>query len=164
MRTRRLVSSLLAVIMLSAGAVALEPAPAEAATPKCTRAVQMKPRPAYSYYMLIPKSASTVNCYMNRGTQNQGVRALQTALAYCYNARKGLYGERFGPGDIDGIYGNDTALALEWVQVQIFPQQPGQHDGIYGPNTAAALQFPWHNPSNDRIMESCTWRNGDSPS
>lgn len=162
MRTRKLASSLLSVIMLSIGAVALEPTQAFAATPKCNRAVQIKPRPAYSYYMLIPKavstSYSTVNCYMDLGTQGAAVRALQTAIAYCYSVPTGNPGHTFGIADIDGIYGNATKNALEWVQGIHFPQEPT--DGIYGPRTAAAMEFPWHNPSTDRIMDTCTRRDG----
>ncbi|MFJ5259826.1 peptidoglycan-binding protein [Streptomyces sp. NPDC088387] len=160
MRARKLASSLLSVAVLAAGVVALTPTSAAAATPKCTRQVEMKPRAGYSYFMLIPKSATTVNCYMNTGTQNAGVTALQTALVYCYNATKGPEGGYFGPGDIDGVYGNDTKLALESVQVTLFPQELSMHDGIYGSRTAAVLQFPWHNPSNDRIMDTCTRRDG----
>ncbi|WP_199547100.1 peptidoglycan-binding protein [Streptomyces sp. N35] len=160
MGTRKLASSLLSATMLSVGVVALTPTSAAAATPKCTRQVEMKPRAAYSYYMMIPKSATTVSCYMNKGTQNTGVTALQTALVYCYNATKGISGGTFGPGDIDGVYGRDTELALESVQIQIFPQESSMHDGIYGTRTAAILKFPWHNPSNDRIMDTCTRRDG----
>ncbi|MBC9715132.1 peptidoglycan-binding protein [Streptomyces sp. TRM66268-LWL] len=162
MSSRKLASSLLSVSMLSACVVVLTPAQAAAATPKCTRQVQMKPRAGYSYYMLIPKSATTVNCYMNRGTQNTGVTALQTALAYCYNVQKGISGGKFGPGDIDGIYGRDTELAVEHLQLQLFPQESSKQDGIYGPVTAASMKFPWHNPTSDRIMDTCTRRDGSS--
>ncbi|MER6678081.1 peptidoglycan-binding domain-containing protein [Streptomyces sp. NPDC000983] len=164
MRTRRLAASLLSVAMLSVGLVTLDTTTAAAATPKCTRAIQMKPRAAYSYYMLIPKSANTVKCYMNQGTQNRAVVALQQALAYCYSVPTGVYGHTFGPNDIDGIYGPATRNALEYVQIQIFPQETSAHDGIYGPRTAAAMEFPWHNPSTDRIMSTCTRRDGSSAS
>ncbi|WP_399896821.1 peptidoglycan-binding protein [Streptomyces sp. BBFR51] len=146
--------------MLSVGVVAMESTEAAAATPKCSRAVKMKPRAAYSYYMLIPKSANTVSCNMSPGARNKGVTALQTALAYCYNVNTGVTGHKFGPGDIDGIYGNATKNAVYYLQLQLFPQQSSEQDGIYGPNTAINMKFPWHNPSNDRIMDTCTRRNG----
>ena len=144
--------------MLAVGMVAVNPSPAEAATPTCNTTVNIKPRSGYSYFMVIPKAsaANTVSCYMEWGTTGPEVSALQTAIAYCYNVPESFGGPNFGPGDIDGVYGGKTAYALSWVQTIHLIDD----DGLYGPDTAARINFPWHNPSNDSIMETCTRRDG----
>jgi hypothetical protein len=159
-RTRKLVSSLLAVFMLTLGTVAVA-APANAATPACNTTINIKPRAAYSYFMVVPKAVGgTTNCYMQREFSGPEVRALQTAIAYCYSVPTGPEGHYFGRGDIDGVYGWDTYHALQYVQLQYWPQDSSMQDGIYGPATAAVIEFPWHNPSNDSITSTCTRRDG----
>ncbi|MEU0132457.1 peptidoglycan-binding domain-containing protein [Streptomyces sp. NPDC006296] len=160
MRIRTITSGLLSVALLSAGTVVATATPAAAATPKCTQAVKMKPRANSSYFMLVPKSSTTVACSMSHGTSGSAVRALQTALAYCYNVVKDRSGNKFRPGDIDGVYGSATSWAVEHVQLLLWPTDPEMQDGIYGPATAINLKFPWHNPANDSIMSTCTRRDG----
>ncbi|WP_210590747.1 peptidoglycan-binding protein [Streptomyces sp. GESEQ-35] len=138
--------------LLTAGAAVAPAGAASTATPQCTRQVQMKPVPAYSYYMMIPKSSSTVKCYLKEGSKNSAVVALQTALKFCYGR------------DIvvDGDYGSRTAAALHWVQmIYLFPEQDELWDGVYGLATANAITFPWHR-SNGEIMSTCTRRDGSS--
>ncbi|AQU67912.1 peptidoglycan-binding domain-containing protein [Streptomyces niveus] len=136
--------------LLTAGAGVAPAGAASTATPQCTRQIQMKPVAEYSYYMMIPKSSSTVKCLLKEGNKNSGVVALQTALKFCYGA------------DIvvDGDYGSRTASALHRVQmIYLFPEQSELWDGVYGPATANSIKFPWHR-SNGEIMSTCTRRDG----
>lgn len=159
-RARKFSSSLLAVLMLAVGMVAVSPSPAEAATPTCNTTVNVKPRAGYSYYMIIPKAsaANTLNCLMQQGATGPEVTALQTAIAYCFNVPESFGGPNFSSGDIDGVYGGKTAYALAGVQRILLLDD----DGVYGAHTAASMKFPWHNPSNDSILSTCTWREGSN--
>ncbi|WP_454860693.1 peptidoglycan-binding domain-containing protein [Promicromonospora soli] len=142
--------------MLTLGTVAVA-SPANAATGDCNTTINIKPRAAYSYFMVVPKEVGgSTNCYMRDGFTGPEVRALQTTLVYCYSGAESWGGPEFGLNDIDGVYGAKTAYALKDAQRIALIDD----DGIYGPDTAGRIEFPWHNPNNDSITSTCTRRDG----
>lgn len=129
-----------ACVALSAGLnVVLGSGTAHAATPKCST-VRIKYLSSGSrYYVKLPATSSTFNCYMNWGTTGERVKALQRALRAC---GYGPEDPTLGPLYIDGDYGAITTSWVRRVQVTEFPQDSSEWDGVYGPRTSANMGWP----------------------
>ncbi|WP_412747558.1 peptidoglycan-binding domain-containing protein [Krasilnikovia sp. M28-CT-15] len=67
------------------------------------------------------------NCTLQSGARNDGARALQRALHYCYHENIA----------VDGDFGDGTKRALRRVQGRLHVTA----DGVYGPQTRRKMLF-----------------------
>lgn len=124
--------ALIVPLVLTAGvsaSILASSSPASAATPNCTRQEYWASDNSGVGFVWAPvnSSGSTVRCTMRRGAEHSGVKALQSALRYCYNQDI----------TIDGDFGSGTESALKRVQTRIGVSS----DGIYGPTTATHISM-----------------------
>jgi hypothetical protein len=117
-------------IMTVSAAVALTASPAAASTPQCTGWGNMGDQG------VMPEASNgSTNCWLARGSHNDGVWALQMALVHCYY-------EYVGPHGPDSDFGPSTFAALEDVQRRFRTSNPGVAvDGVYGPQMASLMAF-----------------------
>jgi hypothetical protein len=133
-----LIRPLLAAAVGITATVGLIPASAaNAATRQCTRQVE---EGTTSGRALVPAdSQGNRFCWLARGSRNEGVRALQFSMEFCY--RNWLRDNDAEVGAIDGDFGPRTERALSFVQVF----HSINADGEYGPQTASRMMHPVRN-------------------
>jgi peptidoglycan hydrolase-like protein with peptidoglycan-binding domain len=127
----RQISQLLRILVLSAvlaiSAVAVAPA-ASAAEAECLTRTSVSHA---GYHVSVPVYGNNVSCWLAWGSDNDGVKALQSNLNRCYGYNL----------VVDGAFGDNTYNALRTVQGQIGVSR----DGEYGDNTRAALNWAHYN-------------------
>jgi peptidoglycan hydrolase-like protein with peptidoglycan-binding domain len=119
--------ALLLVTVAGLGVLA-RPHPALASGP-CTDYAERQDRAGYVAHIPSIGYQGSLDCWMARGAQGNGVYTLQSALDHCYQA--GLA--------TDGRFGPLTQQALKNVQARLHIQV----DGVYGPQTRDAMDWPW---------------------
>jgi hypothetical protein len=124
--------------------VALPASPASAAaTPQCTRALDVLPDSASGGLWAPVSSSGTSYCWMDQGNVSRGVWALQRALRFCYHQNIA----------VDSDYGPRTKAALRTVQGQLGISA----DGVYGRQTRSAMKMSSINTDADW---ACSWLSG----
>lgn len=128
--------------------VGLTASPASAATKECntarisTLAANTPGRYLYLPAFYLGEGANYI-CWMAKGSDSDGVKALQGAINHCYNSIPNLVP--------DGIYGDATKAAVRAVQTQ----HRIHVDGEYGPDTYSAMMFPLYRTVDNGFSGAC---------
>lgn len=134
---RRIAVGVVALLATTAGAVAVNPAPAAAAT-TCYTWQFKEYDPAFRVKAQVPAAGSSFTCVLGLNNTGPAVEMLQLSLIYCNNAD-------LSPGWIDGIYGPKTRDVILWIQAA----NGIPADGVYGPQTRGVMKWLWRGGSNN---------------